>query len=159
MAVFLLHSIVIKADGEKLRRILDTIKGEKEDEVIDFNKIIPEPENLYKEPLSINDEYELAIKGIPNWYDWHLEHWGCKWNACMQSVKNNCICFATPWSPVFRIVGALSRMFPDVVLEYSMCEESEDDEDSGTFVILGGKLIDYIEPKSSSEDDEDSSNR
>ena len=46
---------------------------------IDFEKLIPMPEDVYRGPLG-QKEMEL-YPGDKNWYDWSIDNWGTKWNA------------------------------------------------------------------------------
>lgn len=44
----------------------------------DFNKIVPQPENLFKEDLYNEDIKRCRENNIPNWYDWNIKYWGTK---------------------------------------------------------------------------------
>ena len=48
---------------------------------------------------------EYLLHASDKWYDWRVENWGCKWDACETEVvhldeENNCITiqFNSPWS-------------------------------------------------------------
>ncbi len=106
----------------------------------DFNKIVPEPESeseciekygtCYLDSV---DERGYSIKrlyhndGKPwfDWYSWHCEFWGTKWNAfCLEVLDTDTIRFQTAWGAPDPIFGKLSRMFPDVeVLVHSEYED------------------------------------
>ena len=48
----------------------------------DFNKLVPEPEHIEDEG---NDSDGVSMK-FPAWFNWRLENWGTKWNACQTQV-------------------------------------------------------------------------
>jgi hypothetical protein len=111
------NQLIIEGDKDKIRELLDFIKGE--NGVIDFNKIIPMLEILkntasggctidgkqvtsWYEDASITDwversksqrlftdeeTAELQKIGCTSWYDWCCDHWGTKWNACEASIE------------------------------------------------------------------------
>ena len=115
---------------------------------IDFNKIIPEPTS--KEECSTkygNNYIDEGNKHLQHtddkpwfdWYSWHNEFWGTKWNACSPFTKDNDeISFETAWCEPEPILEALSKMKPDekmeVIAEY---------EDGWTHLTtwLNGKII------------------
>lgn len=51
------------------------------DEAFNLNYIIPQPENIYQENLSMEKREQLNAANIPNWYDWNIANWGTKWNT------------------------------------------------------------------------------
>ena len=108
------------------RRIQDVfhfIKGDENDQFIDFNKIIPEPE------YSTYDE----------WYEWRSKNWLTKWNAHDQEMINDhSISFYTAWSPPIPVIEALSEMFPDIVFKISYWIEAFM---IGRFVVKNMKVL------------------
>ncbi|MBO4541579.1 MAG: hypothetical protein J5725_00205 [Bacteroidales bacterium] len=89
----------------------------------DFNKIIPEPESatecVEKYGVDYIDPGDRRIDhedGKPwfDWYSWHCEFWGTKWNAfCTEIIDDDTVQFGTAWSAPDPILGKISRMFPD----------------------------------------------
>lgn len=84
--------------------------------LIDFNKIIPEPESEHDCP----DEYKLkptsAVAPEPgrswfNWYDWRVAHWGTKWPPSEQyhieTKSNLTFVFTTAWTLPYPIIRKL----------------------------------------------------
>ena len=64
---------------EKIRQIMESIKKDTEGlGSIDFNKIVPMPDTVFKGNLGAE---ERNIYGTNNWLDWSLENWNTKWNA------------------------------------------------------------------------------
>ena len=73
---------------------------------IDFNKIVPEPENN------------------PDWYKWRVENWGCKWNASetqshatlVKTKKKVEMSFQTPWAPPLPVMKKLGELYPGLTI-------------------------------------------
>jgi hypothetical protein len=64
---------------ERLNQILETIKNDEEGiGTIDFNKIIPMPDNVFKGNIGPANREEY---GEDNWLDWSVANWNTKWNA------------------------------------------------------------------------------
>jgi hypothetical protein len=104
----------ISIDGEPadLRAFLEAVKWE--DQIFDFNRIIPMPELLKRtvsgfrtidgnevrswieetdadgKPVprcfTPEEQAELQRIGFSNWYDWSIANWGTKWNASRPEV-------------------------------------------------------------------------
>lgn len=66
--------IKIDAADSRIKQILEEIK---DDEIgigsIDFNKIIPMPDNIFKGNLGV---HEFEQYGTNNWYDWSIKKLG-----------------------------------------------------------------------------------
>lgn len=139
-------SNTIRAEGcaADLRAFLETVKWQ--DEIFDFNRLIPMPELLrhtgtggctidgqqvqdwyIKDPSDAGgvrlftdaEEAELKEIGHRSWYDWSVENWGTKWNACHTEIAENCIDegyieirFDTAWSAPMPIFHEMFEMFP-----------------------------------------------
>jgi hypothetical protein len=64
---------------ERLNQILEAIKSDNEGlGSIDFNKIIPMPDTVFKGNLG---PVEREKYGTNNWMDWSIANWNTKWNA------------------------------------------------------------------------------
>lgn len=105
-----------KISEEKMREILSERKTWIQTElgnILAWNFI----DNWYsKEKPEINKE-EL----LPNWYDWNIEHWGTKWNACESSISKGCVFFQTAWDPISDelLLGIKDKM-KDILTEEQM---------------------------------------
>ena len=81
--------------------------------------------------------------GYSSWYDWSVNNWGTKWNACSTYyIDDNNIEFETAWSMPEEIFKEISRKYNTLVrVEYA-------DEDigynCGISIYRNGKLIEDI---------------
>lgn len=155
---------------EQVNQVREAIKGEREDQYIDFNKIVPIPKELVGTvaPTRIitqaeYDAQELRLLtkdvsdsrglttelhseyiskfGYANWYDWQCANWGTKWNAYDQShIDDDCIEFNTAWSNPNKIIIELSKMFPEVTFEFAYADE-DFGYNVGEYTLLNGFSI------------------
>lgn len=114
--------------------IAEKIKGA--DQAIDFEKILPPPENMFRGDLSREKQLELDASGIPHWLGWQSNHWGTKWNAYSTELIEAdeygvLLKFDTAWSPPTPIFEALADLpgvesvYGNYVIEFA--------EDAGVF--------------------------
>jgi len=47
-----------------------------------FNFVHPMPENTLRGNLGSDEREMCQREDIPNWYDWCIENWSTKWDAC-----------------------------------------------------------------------------
>lgn len=117
---------------------------------LDFNTIIPEPKTLKEAKLHYPDcviprgKFDSAHITVTrgkwfDWYEFHCNHWGTKWNACDTSINESIsslnklasqnvsetileIYFNTAWSPCIPIINKLINMYPDLIQRCSFFE-------------------------------------
>ena len=70
---------------------------------VDFNILIPKPDNIYTGSLGKEEEKKY---GSNIWYTWNCSNWGSRWNACYDKVvriddENLEISFDTGWDCPF----------------------------------------------------------
>ena len=103
-----------------------------ENKSFDFNKIIPEPRTLEECPKKYirhdSDHIEeLEDKPWFNWYDWHCDFWGTKWNACDVVIDGDerhvFISFSTAWCEPKPIFMALKKQNPNLKFGFDYTEE------------------------------------
>lgn len=110
---------------------------------IDFNKIVPRPDILNKvttggcridgeyvtrwveEPigedktkarkLTPDEEAQIKALGCESWWDWSIDNWGTKWNACEGSSDGYWQFFDTAWSPPSKVIEVLSKKHPELI--------------------------------------------
>ena len=101
------NMVQFHGEQENIDKVLALIKGE--ESCIDFQKIIPMPDNIFRGNLGSK---ERELYGKNNWYDWSITNWGTKWNAYDDyfDKDENTITFDTAWScplPIFNELAAL----------------------------------------------------
>ena len=77
-------------------------------------------------PVSDKEMKQFKKKyGSDNWYDWSLNNWGTKWDACEPEILNNdinffSVSFETAWGPPTEWIDNIMQDFPDLCfqLEY-----------------------------------------
>lgn len=98
------------------------------EECIDFNKIIPQPDDLYQGALG---EKEREIHGTHNWYDWNNKHWGTKWGGYDGDLSYDedervlTLTFFTAWSSPSPIIEKLINMDDVPAFSYNCFDEGE----------------------------------
>lgn len=119
------NRIEFHGEQSNIDKVLELIKGE--EECIDFNKIVPMPDNIFRGNVGAK---ERELYGTNNWYDWSIANWGTKWNAYYSSVDaaNNAITFDTAWSCPIYVLAALAKMCHEYGVEF---EGKWADEDCG----------------------------
>ena len=183
MANYYQSSLTLRGERETMEKIFDSIKDEESKRVIDFEKVIPMPEELSIESNSsaetvivllmrqahflffgpyspeVKDAWEryerwpddlkesaeelakkylmnIAKYDYPNWYSWHIDKWGTKWNSIegygTQRREGDTIYFETANGFCEPVIEALSKQYPDVEFIYEAA-----DEDIGSNTIKG----------------------
>ena len=90
----------------------------------DFNKVIPQPDNIFNGDLGREEEEMCRRDGRPTWYDWNRSNWGTKWNSYeCEKLDDNIFIFETAWSRVECIIGKISQDFPDAKIIYTYADE------------------------------------
>lgn len=57
--------------------------------------------------------------GYETWYDWCINNWGTKWNACDCNITDNTVIFTTAWNAPEKIYRKLSKMGYTFSTEYA----------------------------------------
>lgn len=129
-----------RAEVKRLRDFIKRVETDKDGTQIElpfsFQNIIPMPEELdgtiapTRNPDSDENKALRAKYGFDNWYDWRLEHWGTKWDACDvaygvdDAPDTLYVEFDTAWAFPTPIVVELSKLFPTLTFCYDANEES-----------------------------------
>jgi len=122
---FVTNKLIFTGDEETINELLTKIAYDENQDsgstkpiigTIDFEKIIPIPENICQEYLN----------GEDNWYFWCNSNWNTKWNSISLDEEyhnDNTIMFDTAWKPPFPIIKKLSEMFPDIIITHYFQKE------------------------------------
>lgn len=120
--------LVVSGDDEQRQAMFEAIKS---DETglgsIDFNKVIPMPEHIFRGNLG---QAEREQYGSANWYDWSIAHWGTKWNSygypdnTAKDFDGSTIAFDTAWSSPEPVIAALAEKYPSLSFEHKWADEN-----------------------------------
>lgn len=129
-------SVNVSGAKKDVEQFVENVKGSEkfdtEGREFDFNHFIPQPENLYRDNLSIDKEKELEEQGIPSWYTWNNQNWGTKWNAvCEDEMDINVDGFPfeheynlrTAWAFPTSVMSKMIDMYPN--LDFTIVGEEE----------------------------------
>lgn len=131
----------LRIEGSKgnLDKCLQRIAGDDPDLHLDFNKVIPEPDN------------PPQTSHMPGWYTWRVEHWGTKWNlqeSRLHRYQNSSgdvagviIYFETAWAPPEPVIEALTELFPDLFIELEYFESGMGFQGKMTYIPRIGEII------------------
>lgn len=105
--------------------------SELENEFLDFNKIIPEPNNC-------------------DWYPWRIKHWDTKWNSCDCDFFSSEIYISTAWSCPHNIFRRLSKLLNT---SFEVVYADEDcGYNTGSFTADNGEILDDYNPEGGSKE-------
>lgn len=123
---------------------------------VDFNKIIPMPENIFQGNLG---EEERKKYGKNNWYDWSVKNWGTKWNCLcddgsqLQPInpESDQVSFQTAWNFPDPAITALAAKYPNLRFEAKWADENFG-HNVGIALYEKGKLISVDMPDGGSSE-------
>ncbi len=102
-------------------KALDAKAAEFQKEMMAVHSDNPEFDSAQREQIRIKYGVELGSffkDGFNSGgYEWCIENWGAKWNACRVSILERSadvakISFDTAWSPPVKVIYALAKRFP-----------------------------------------------
>lgn len=143
---------------------------------VDFNRVIPMPDNViqggigsatidgvyqkvyYPEPIIGEDGKPTKSEPVPypvggiDWYEWSIQNWGTKWNAYSDEVleEDRIVKFDTAWSHPYPVIEALSKKHPDHVIEVAYADEDLG-FNLGVYRALNGEYWEYDIPAEGSD--------
>ena len=124
------NNLIVKGPKKDLDAFKATLnqKDEKgEVTPFSFAQTVPPPANMLTGSLSMEDRQKAKDTGIPTWYDWNIENYGTKWDACEARVKVTPlrvnVWFDTAWAPPLAWLKNVSVKFPNLIftLAYNEC--------------------------------------
>lgn len=97
--------------------------------------------------FSLNTLVPLPKEQENNWYDWHIAHWGTKWDVEAtlhnQSSDKVEISFSSAWSPPTEWVNNVADRYPD--LTFTLLYEESGMCFAGRYVQQGNCILeDYF---------------
>lgn len=143
---------IITYEGDR-KQITEMLEAIKKDELgigtVDFNKVVPMPDDIYRGDLGPK---ERELYGDKNWYDWCRANWGTKWNAYgydkdFDYSQTDSLWFQTAWSAPHPILQKLSEMFPEIELRHQWADE-DIGYNCGQHRYFGGERTDEYYPES-----------
>jgi len=161
------NSLYIRGPHEDLKRFVEFARSP--EGVFDFNRFIPYPERFERldrlaelweawkagrVKLDELSEEEIAFlvkcreRPLDGYnqggYDWCVENWGTKWNACEAYLyfhgENEVVYnFDTAWSPPLPVIRKASELFPSLEFRLEFFEAGMGF--CGKYVCKGGKVL------------------
>ena len=151
------NSLSIEATPDVLEQLHRFVASE--ENVFDFDKIIPMPSNLFMGNIGTEEEKQY---GGRNWYDWCNRRWGTKWNSvgahCSERDDILFYDFDTAWGPSEPVIEELAKLFPDTRIQYSFYETGmgfcgkREYSDGRTIYSMDGDYIEYYYDNFDEED-------
>lgn len=118
---------VLQVTGEGLDEFKNAVGDYIEKTELSFQKIKPRPPEEEK-----------------NWYEWNIENWGTKWDACdvhlEETGRKLTYSFDTAWVPPYPVIIEASRLFPNLTFMLS-CEEESHEFPNFTAKIERGAVL------------------
>lgn len=124
--------LIVNGDKTLIEGLIRHVTGEEGN--FDFNTMIPYPERFRKmdDACREADRAGTRLPGIKDGYnsggyEWCIEHWGTKWNACtaevFQSSLGTMFIFETAWGPPILVIEEIARRFPKLSIELLYFEQ------------------------------------
>lgn len=83
--------------------------------------------------------------GVPDWYEWSILNWGCKWNTCNTVLLDDkSVSFDTPWSPSVEAINTFSKKHTNLKITYEYAEEQTGFY-SGRITYENGAILSNVE--------------
>lgn len=150
MPNWVFNNITVYGDDKKLDKVQNRLKAEYkgvENGDVNFLNFIAPPEENWEEYNTVGvpglSTEDKANHPVFNWYDWHCDNWGTKWNACDPSVNqhNNelLISFETAWSAPGGFMEAFFAYLVELGLEAHYTWEEEQGY-GANFSLIDGKV-------------------
>jgi hypothetical protein len=149
-------SLNVSGEKKDVEQFVENVKGSEkfdtEGREFDFNHFIPQPDNIFREPLSSEKQKELDELGLPNWYIWNNQNWGTKWNAVCDdevSIKVDGFPFEheyslrTAWAFPSVVIEKMIDMYPN--LDFTIVGE-EESSSYGVYIISSEEIWEEEEP-------------
>lgn len=128
------NTIYLDGIGKKEEYYRTYVEDGVEKKAFDFNYFIPEPKteeecrskydgDRYIDNVDEDGNSKFCLMHNEsdkwfNWYKWHCDFWGTKWNACYTRIlDDDSIRFDTAWGTPDPIFKELSKKYPGIVID------------------------------------------
>ena len=96
---------------------------------LDFNKIIPQPENIFTGILGEKERKMCIDEGRPNWHDWNTENWNTKWGSYSFELNEDdentlSFDFQTAWNAPAPIMNKIFELAKGCEIHYLAVDEA-----------------------------------
>ena len=146
-------TVNVSGEEKDVEQFVENVKGsakyETEGREFDFNHFIPQPDNIFRGGLSLQDEKKLNEAGIPHWYGWNNRTWGTKWNAnvesafCLSSIDGFPMEYeyemCTAWAFPVPVMDKMIDMYPN--LDFTIVGEEESNSYGVYWSTSEGKFL------------------
>lgn len=124
MSTHIINIVELHGEEQRIDQLLNAVKNDAYGVgSINFEKIMPIPDDYYCGPLS---KTEIEQYGKKNWLDFSIANWGCKGRAFgfdTDNVSKDRLFFVTDYSAPHLILQKLSEMYPDIRLSHEWASE------------------------------------
>ncbi|MCM1008239.1 MAG: hypothetical protein NC485_09985 [Ruminococcus flavefaciens] len=144
--------VYFSGDERRIQSMLNEIQN---DEYgvgsVDFNKIIPMPEENYGFTAK---RTKNVVCYENNQRDWAVANWGTKWNSygytSDMEFKDGKLAFLTAWTAPHPILQRLSEIYPEIEITHEWADE-DIGMNCGKHVYFDGEIVGEYFPASSRE--------
>lgn len=118
----------------------------------DFNKVLPQPENIFLGDLGSKEIQQCKEEGRPTWLDWNIKNWGTKCDGYnFNQINEKCFSFQTANSSPDPIFKGISLIYPSIIFEISFADEDLG-YNLGRYKIRNGDAFDFNYPAGGSKE-------
>lgn len=112
------NRLAIAGPPAVVRLLVEELEGP--EQPLDFEQLLPTPGELVD---GAGNRAAGMPAELPGWYQWRLEHWGVKWNACDVARRGYGRTgrvryrFFTPYGPPMEFLDHVARRYPEVGMD------------------------------------------
>jgi hypothetical protein len=139
-------ALEVSGDQKLQEKFFNAIgQGLESEQPIDFEKIIPPPDNLFRGNIGNDEQKYCKDNNLPNWYDWNRENWGTKWNASYCELRpskqgdSTVLLFETAWSLPLPIFEKIEQMLMNEFIGLNIYGEFIEEGNAVAGVVLMDK--------------------
>lgn len=127
------NTLAIMGSKEDINHLKEFVKDDQS--ILTFESILPCPVELRHTTAPNRNEqkagYLLKKYGASDWYNWCVNNWDTKWDACEVALDETDYQeegvyleyrFETAWSPPIKVIDELAKKYPTLKLHLSFDE-------------------------------------